>query len=111
MFNVCRHQFDQMTAEADQYGNELRSTKVEISELNRMISRLQNEILAVKAQVSEKFIEFLMDYKSKETRLGLKICRMMRALRLICWEGLQISEESGVTHFNLNTPPQAALNS
>nr|XP_046254163.1 intermediate filament protein ON3 [Scatophagus argus] len=45
-----KNKFDQMTAEADKYGDELRSTKAEISELNRMISRLQNEIQAVKAQ-------------------------------------------------------------
>lgn len=48
--NWHKNKFDQMAAEADQYGNELRSAKGEISELNRMISRLQNEILAVKAQ-------------------------------------------------------------
>uniref|UniRef100_A0A3Q4BXS7 IF rod domain-containing protein n=1 Tax=Mola mola TaxID=94237 RepID=A0A3Q4BXS7_MOLML len=47
-----KNKFDQMAAEADQYGSELRSTKAEISELNRMISRKQNEILAVKAQRS-----------------------------------------------------------
>ncbi|CAJ1084975.1 hypothetical protein FQN60_001865 [Xyrichtys novacula] len=41
--------YDQKTAEADQYSNELRSSKVEISELNRMIARLQNEIHAAKA--------------------------------------------------------------
>lgn len=51
MFDVCWDQFDQMTAEADQYGNELRSAKAEISELNRMISRLQNEIAALKNKV------------------------------------------------------------
>lgn len=51
-FDVCWDQFDQMTAEADQYGNDLRSTKAEISELNRMISRLQNEVANVKTQVS-----------------------------------------------------------
>ncbi|XP_050927248.1 keratin, type II cytoskeletal 8 isoform X1 [Lates calcarifer] len=45
-----KNKFDQMSAEADQYGNELRSTKAEISELNRMISRLQNEIQVAKAQ-------------------------------------------------------------
>ncbi|XP_044067777.1 intermediate filament protein ON3-like isoform X2 [Siniperca chuatsi] len=45
-----KNKFDQMAAEANQYGNELRNTKGEISELNRMISRLQNEIQAVKAQ-------------------------------------------------------------
>lgn len=60
LFDICWHQFDQMAAEADQYGNELRSAKGEISELNRMISRLQNEILAVKAQVRERFIECLI---------------------------------------------------
>ncbi len=60
LFGLRRHQFDQMSAEANQYGDELRSTKGEISELNRMISRLQNEIHAVKAQVSESFIERLM---------------------------------------------------
>lgn len=49
-----------MTAEADQYGNELRSTKTEISDLTRMISRLQNEILSAKAQVSQRLIK--MDY-------------------------------------------------
>ncbi|XP_056896893.1 keratin, type II cytoskeletal 8-like isoform X2 [Takifugu flavidus] len=47
-----RIKFDQMTAEADQYGNELRSAKNEIAELNRIISRLQNEIAALKAQHS-----------------------------------------------------------
>lgn len=52
IFDVCWEQFDRMTAEADQYGNELRNTKTEISELNRMISRLQNEIAALKTQVS-----------------------------------------------------------
>ena len=55
LFYLCRYQFDQMTAEADQYGNELRGTKAEISELNRMISRLQNEIQVLQTQVSERF--------------------------------------------------------
>ncbi|XP_040914474.1 intermediate filament protein ON3-like isoform X2 [Toxotes jaculatrix] len=44
-----KSKFNQMTAQADQYGNELRSTKAEISELSRMISRLQNEIHTAKA--------------------------------------------------------------
>ncbi|KAL3064442.1 hypothetical protein OYC64_000663 [Pagothenia borchgrevinki] len=48
--NWHKSKFDQITATADQYGTDLRSSKGEISELNRMISRLQNEILAVKAQ-------------------------------------------------------------
>uniref|UniRef100_UPI0037E72FEE intermediate filament protein ON3-like n=1 Tax=Semicossyphus pulcher TaxID=241346 RepID=UPI0037E72FEE len=45
-----KNKFDQMSAEADQYSNELRSSKGEISELTRMISRLQNEIHAAKSQ-------------------------------------------------------------
>lgn len=45
-----------MTAEADQYGNQLRTAKAEISDLKRMISRLQTEILAAKSQVSGRFL-------------------------------------------------------
>lgn len=40
-----------MQTSAGQYGDDLRSTKAEIAELNRMIARLQNEIEAVKGQV------------------------------------------------------------
>ncbi|KAM9444335.1 intermediate filament protein ON3 isoform 2-T2 [Clarias gariepinus] len=39
-----------MASQATQYGNELRTTKAEIAELNRMISRLQSEIESIKAQ-------------------------------------------------------------
>ncbi|XP_072522294.1 intermediate filament protein ON3 [Salminus brasiliensis] len=45
-----KSKFDQMASQASQYGDELRNTKGEIAELNRMISRLQSEIEAVKAQ-------------------------------------------------------------
>lgn len=40
-----------MQVSAGQYGDDLRSTKTEIAELNRMIARLQNEIESVKGQV------------------------------------------------------------
>jgi uncharacterized small protein (DUF1192 family) len=40
-----------MQSSAGQYGEDLRSTKTEIAELNRMIARLQNEIESVKGQV------------------------------------------------------------
>lgn len=40
-----------MQSSAGQYGDDLRTTKAEIAELNRMIARLQNEIEAVKGQV------------------------------------------------------------
>lgn len=40
-----------MSVQATQYGDELRVVKGEVGEVNRMISRLQSEIEAVKAQV------------------------------------------------------------
>ncbi|XP_062843208.1 intermediate filament protein ON3 [Trichomycterus rosablanca] len=45
-----KSKYDQMESQATQYGNELRNTKAEIGDLNRMISRLQTEIESVKAQ-------------------------------------------------------------
>lgn len=47
-------QFDQMSVQASQYGDELRVVKGEVAEVNRLIGRLQTEIEAVKAQVSER---------------------------------------------------------
>lgn len=40
-----------MSVQASQYGDELRVVKGEVGEVNRLISRLQSEIEAVKAQV------------------------------------------------------------
>lgn len=40
-----------MSVQASQYGDELRIVKGEVAEVNRLISRLQSEIEAVKAQV------------------------------------------------------------
>ncbi|KAJ0064766.1 hypothetical protein NL108_013008, partial [Boleophthalmus pectinirostris] len=48
--NWYKNKFDKMSAEADQYGNELKNSKSEIAELTRMISRLKNEIETVKTQ-------------------------------------------------------------
>ncbi|XP_028431003.1 keratin, type II cytoskeletal 8-like [Perca flavescens] len=45
-----KQKYEEMQSTAGQYGDDLRTTKAEISELNRMISRLQNEIEAVKGQ-------------------------------------------------------------
>lgn len=44
-------QFQELQATAGRHGEDLRSTKTEISELNRAIQRLQAEIENVKAQV------------------------------------------------------------
>ena len=43
-----------MQTSASSYGEDLRSTKTEISDLNRMIQRLTSEIDAVKGQVWKK---------------------------------------------------------
>uniref|UniRef100_A0A3P9PSS1 Keratin, type II cytoskeletal 8-like n=1 Tax=Poecilia reticulata TaxID=8081 RepID=A0A3P9PSS1_POERE len=45
-----RTKFDLMTTQANQYGADLNSTKVEIAEMNRLISRLQHEIDVIKPQ-------------------------------------------------------------
>lgn len=43
-----------MQTSANRYGDDLRSTKTEIADLNRMIQRLTAEIDAVKGQVREE---------------------------------------------------------
>ncbi|KAI3370275.1 hypothetical protein L3Q82_025060 [Scortum barcoo] len=45
-----KQKYEEMQSSAGQYSDDLRSTKAEIAELNRMIARLQNEIEAVKGQ-------------------------------------------------------------
>ncbi|XP_026162570.1 keratin, type II cytoskeletal 8 [Mastacembelus armatus] len=45
-----KSKFDQMSVQASQFGDELRIVKGEVAEINRLISRLQSEIEAVKAQ-------------------------------------------------------------
>ncbi|XP_029946899.1 keratin, type II cytoskeletal 8-like isoform X2 [Salarias fasciatus] len=45
-----KQKYEEMQTSAGQYGEDLRTTKAEIAELNRMIARLQNEIEAVKGQ-------------------------------------------------------------
>ncbi|XP_071386257.1 intermediate filament protein ON3 isoform X2 [Centroberyx affinis] len=45
-----KSKFDQMSVQALQFGDELRIVKGDVAEVNRLISRLQSEIEAVKAQ-------------------------------------------------------------
>ncbi|XP_028261803.1 keratin, type II cytoskeletal 8-like [Parambassis ranga] len=45
-----KQKYEEMQTSAGQYGDDLRTTKAEIAELNRMIARLQNEIESVKGQ-------------------------------------------------------------
>ncbi|RVE72461.1 hypothetical protein OJAV_G00040160 [Oryzias javanicus] len=45
-----KQKYQEMESSAGKYGDDLRTTKAEIAELNRMISRLQNEIEGVKSQ-------------------------------------------------------------
>lgn len=67
-FACFLQQYEEMQSSAGQYGDDLRTTKAEISELNRMIARLQNEIEAVKGQVD--FQNF-----SVNDMLGLRLCK------------------------------------
>lgn len=45
------YQYAEMQQSAGKYGDDLKSTKAEIADLNRRIMRLQSEIEMVKAQV------------------------------------------------------------
>ncbi|KAM9506933.1 intermediate filament protein ON3-like [Salvelinus alpinus] len=45
-----KSKYEEMQTSATRYGDDLRSTKTEISDLNRMIQRLQSEIDSVKGQ-------------------------------------------------------------
>ncbi|KAL0977921.1 hypothetical protein UPYG_G00163260 [Umbra pygmaea] len=45
-----KSKFDQMAIQATQYGDELRNTKGDIAEINRLIGRMQSEMEAVKQQ-------------------------------------------------------------
>lgn len=50
------HQYAEMQQSAGRYGDDLKSSKAEISDMNRRIMRLQSEIDMVKSQVrSEGF--------------------------------------------------------
>ncbi|MGH0176693.1 UNVERIFIED_CONTAM: hypothetical protein FKN15_008322 [Acipenser sinensis] len=48
-----KSKYEEISASAGKYGDDLRNTKTEISDLTRMIQRLQAEIEAVKGQYSE----------------------------------------------------------
>ncbi|MBN3310070.1 ION3 protein, partial [Amia calva] len=58
--------FDQMSAQATQYGDELHNTKSEIADLKRSISRLQNEIESVKSQRNSLEVEIREAEKNGE---------------------------------------------
>ncbi|XP_036388895.1 intermediate filament protein ON3-like isoform X1 [Megalops cyprinoides] len=89
-----KNKFDQMSAQASQYGDELRNTKSEIAELTRLISRLQSEIDAVKAQranlesqiaeAEERGEMAMKDAKAKirELELALQRAKQDMALQL-----------------------------
>lgn len=60
MLLFLRLQYDQMSMQASQYGDKLRAVKTEVLEVNRMISRQQSEIDAVKSQVVRQKILLLV---------------------------------------------------
>lgn len=69
---IVRHQLDRITTEADQHGESMRGAKAQISELRRLIARLQNETQAVKTQVSGKKVYSALDSEKRGNRLLLK---------------------------------------
>lgn len=49
LLSLC--QYEELQVSAGRHGDDLRNTKIEISEINRMVQRLRNEIDSVKKQV------------------------------------------------------------
>lgn len=60
-----------MQTTAGQAGEDLRSTKSEIAEINRRINRLQTEIEAVKGQVTTKSTTPQSTFRKKKKLLIL----------------------------------------
>lgn len=54
---VC--QYAEMQQSAGRYGDDLKSSKAEISDMNRRLMRLQSEIDMVKSQVSSAGFSFI----------------------------------------------------
>ncbi len=55
----CLYQYAEMQQSAGKYGDDLKSTKAEIADMNRRIMRLQSEIDMVKAQVRITDLSFV----------------------------------------------------
>uniref|UniRef100_UPI0037E73B40 intermediate filament protein ON3-like n=1 Tax=Semicossyphus pulcher TaxID=241346 RepID=UPI0037E73B40 len=69
-----KQKYEEMQSSAGQYGDDLRSTKTEIAELNRMIARLQNEIEAVRGQRSS--LEVQIAEAEERGELAVKDARL-----------------------------------
>ncbi|KAM8913940.1 keratin, type II cytoskeletal 8-like [Spinachia spinachia] len=72
-----QQKYEEIKSSAGQYGEDLRSTKTEISEMNRMISRLQNEIESIKGQRANLEAQILEaegrgDMAVKDAKLRIK---------------------------------------
>ncbi|KAM4048530.1 keratin, type II cytoskeletal 7-like [Anomaloglossus baeobatrachus] len=71
--SVYQNKFQELQATAGRHGDDLRSTKTEISELNRAIQRLQAEIENVKAQRAK--LEAQITEAEERGELALKDAR------------------------------------
>ncbi|XP_077948566.1 keratin, type II cytoskeletal 8-like [Gasterosteus aculeatus] len=72
-----KQKYEEIKSSAGQYGEDLRSTKAEISDINRMISRLQNEIETIKGQRASLEAQILEaegrgDLAVKDAKLRIK---------------------------------------
>ncbi|RXM31135.1 Keratin, type II cytoskeletal 8 [Acipenser ruthenus] len=74
-------EYEEISASAGKYGDDLRNTKTEISDLTRMIQRLQAEIEAVKgqAQIAEAEERGEMAVKDAKARIGDLEAALQRA--------------------------------
>lgn len=59
---IHRLQYEELQITAGKHGDSLKSTKMEISELNRMVQRLRSEIDSVKKQVHAPSFYLLFSY-------------------------------------------------
>lgn len=80
-----------MSVQASQYGDELRIVKGEVAEVNRLISRLQSEIEAVKAQVQLQEIcsliecKLLNDSDSEDSKVSCPLSLLSVAVWRTSW--------------------------
>ncbi|KAG7267294.1 hypothetical protein CRUP_000292 [Coryphaenoides rupestris] len=74
--------FEQMTNQADQYNDELRTNKSDIADITRLISRLQTELLAAKGQEHGKEAISDANVRIKDLEQALQRAKQDMALQV-----------------------------
>lgn len=87
-FLLSAHQYEELQVSAGRHGDDLRNTKMEISEINRMVQRLRNEIESVKKQVGGMLLALGRDGSPCPALAGMAISfpywRMSPDVRMCC---------------------------